>query len=498
MNNQLYGTLTVVFSVIVYSLSWRYQSKGNFKLAVLLLIIGGLALRIFTSADFLIHEWDEKFHALAAKNLINHPLFPTLYDNPLLPYNYKDWVGNFIWLHKPPLPLYTMAGSMALFGINEFEVRLPSVIFTTLGIYLTYYIGNYFFNKKTGYLAAFLYSINGLIIEITAGRVPTDHIDIFFLFFVELAIFFIIVYAKKKKTIYNILAGICIGAAVLSKWLPAYIVLPLWLFIIIDSKNFERKTIVLQFFLLIIVSLIIFLPWQFYIYHYYPLEASYEASLNFQHITQNLDNQGRPFYWFISVIRINYGELIYVPLIWFIWTAFRKPRDYKRLAILTWFIIPLIFFSVVITKMQGFILFTAPALFIIASEFWYFLYEHSKNKKHKWFYVLILILLIALPVRYTFERTKPFLDMNRNPQWVTDLKNLNDKNISRGILFNYEKPIEAMFYTNLTVYPYIPEKDKIISLIKEGYKIYINDIEKAPKDIQGIEGVTPIHLTVGK
>ena len=80
--------------------------------------------------------------------------------------------------------------------------------------------------SKRYYLAAFFYSINGLIIELAAGRVATDHADTFFLFFVELAVFLTICFVQKKKTVYNLMAGVAIGAAVLSKWLPALIVLP--------------------------------------------------------------------------------------------------------------------------------------------------------------------------------------------------------------------------------------------------------------------------------
>jgi 4-amino-4-deoxy-L-arabinose transferase len=110
--------------------------------------------------------------------MIQHPLMPTLYDNPLLSYDYKSWIANHIWVHKQPLPLWGMALSMWLFGVNEIALRLPSIIMSTIGIYLTFVIGSYFFSRKTGYLAALLFSINGLIIELTAGRVATDHIDI--------------------------------------------------------------------------------------------------------------------------------------------------------------------------------------------------------------------------------------------------------------------------------------------------------------------------------
>lgn len=216
MENQIFGIFTITICTIGYYFSFRYHKKDNYFVAILLLMVCGLVLRVYVSSDFFLHTWDERYHALVAKNFIQHPLKPTLYDNPLLPYDYKNWVANHIWVHKQPLPLWFMAGSMWLFGINEIALRLPSILLTTIGIFLTFFIGKYFFSRKAGFLAAFFYSINGLIIELTAGRVATDHIDIFFLFFIELAVFFSIVLVQKKKLIYTVLLGISMGLAILS------------------------------------------------------------------------------------------------------------------------------------------------------------------------------------------------------------------------------------------------------------------------------------------
>jgi 4-amino-4-deoxy-L-arabinose transferase-like glycosyltransferase len=494
MCNLLFGIFTITFCAIGYFFSWRYWTKDNYKIALFLLVICGLALRIYTSSDFFLHTWDERYHALVAKNLIQHPFLLTLYDNPILAYDYKDWSANYIWLHKPPLPLWTMATSMWLFGVNEIALRLPSIILTTVGIWLTFSIGSYLFNKKVGYLAAFFYSINGLIIELTAGRMPTDHIDIFFLFFVELTIYFSIVFSQKKKTIFNVFAGVSIGAAILSKWLPALIVLPIWLLIVLDSGNFKLKSIVFQFIILTVTCIAIFLPWQLYIFKTFPIEANWESSFNIKHITEVLEHRSAPFYYFIDRIRIDYGELIYLPLLWFFWKTFKNLKNKKRLAIVIWVVLPLLFFSFAKTKMPAYILFMSPALFLMTSEFWVMLSDYKTNHKLKWFFNLILILIIVLPIRYTIERTKPFEKIDRNPQWVADLKKLNEKKIEKGVVFNYDKPIEAMFYTNLTVYPYIPDKKVITDLIEKGYTVIINNNGKVPEDIIAIKGVRTENL----
>ena len=88
------------------------------------------------------------------------------------------------------------------------------------------------------------------------------------------------------------------------------------------------------------------------------------------------------------------------------------------------------------------------------------------------------------------ERVKPFEQSNRNPEWAKDLRKLNDRKISNGVLLNYDKPIEAMFYTNLTAYPNIPDRNKITDLVTEGYTVIINDNGKLPDDIKTIKGIT--------
>lgn len=489
MINLIFGILTIIICAIGYFFSWRFWIKENYKIAIFILLACGFILRIYTSTDFFLHTWDERYHALVAKNLIQHPLTPTLYDKPILQYDYKNWTANHVWVHKQPLPLWSMAASLWVFGNNEIALRIPSIILTTIGIWLTFLIGSFFFNQKIGFLAAFFYSINGLIVELTGGRVATDHIDIFFLFFVELAIFFSIKFSLKKEMLYNILTGIFIGAAILSKWLPALIVLPIWLLIMIDSGNFKTRDIIFQFIILLIICILIFLPWQIYIFNAFPLEANWEASFNLKHITEVLEKNTGPFYYFLDKIKINYGELIYLPMLWFAWKTIKFRHNLKRLAVFIWFFIPFLFFSFAQTKMQAYILFTSPALFLMTSEFWFMLYDYRENHKLKWFFNLILFLLIALPIRYTIERIKPFDKSERKPQWVADLKKLNERKINKGILFNYDKPIEAMFYTNLTVYPNIPDKKVLIKLIEKGYTVIINNDGEIPKEIIAIKGV---------
>ena len=73
---------------------------SNLNLRLSLIVLAALVIRMDASWQFSLHEWDERFHALVAKNLIADPLKPTLYRSPAVAYDYRDWTSNHVWLHQ--------------------------------------------------------------------------------------------------------------------------------------------------------------------------------------------------------------------------------------------------------------------------------------------------------------------------------------------------------------------------------------------------------------
>ena len=492
MNNQIFGILTITLCSIGYYYSWKYQARDNLRIAVLLLIVCGLTLRIYSSTDFFLHTWDERYHALVAKNLIYHPLTPTLYDNPILPYDYKNWSGNHVWLAKPPVPLWLMSVSIYFFGNNEFAVRFTSLIVSVLSILLTYKIAITLFNSKVAWLAAFLHSIHGMLIEIGAGRISSDHIETFFVFSVELSIWMGIlsVIKTRRKTLYLICCGLFTGMAFLSKLIPAFIVLPIWLSFAIHNSKESVVKIFVHFIVLSLTALIVSSSWIVYILNAFPLEGQEFVSSLTNPLVKVIQEHNGPPWFYLNTIRIVFGEIIYIPIIWLLYKSYKEFKKAEYLSLVLWIMIPMIVFSLGATKRHTYLLIAAPAIFMVTAVFWYWLYGFKKNAKYKWLYNVILVLLISLPIRYSIERMKPFEKLNRSPQWVADLKKLNDRKLIKSVLFNYDKPIEAMFYTNMTVYPNIPDKKVITDLVAQGYVVLINDNGNIPVDIKAMAGVT--------
>src|SRR6185312_9273700 len=134
--------------------------------------------------DPFLHVWDEKFHALVARNMMGNPFKPMLVKNPLVPFDYRIWVYNHIWLHKQPLFLWQMALSMKLFGVSEFTLRYPSVLMGTLAVWLVYRICLLLTkDTKTAFTAALFTCFSCLLLEFTSGFQGMDANDIAFIFY---------------------------------------------------------------------------------------------------------------------------------------------------------------------------------------------------------------------------------------------------------------------------------------------------------------------------
>lgn len=461
----LSAILLVVLAIIQYR-------KEKLRLSIILLTIAGLLLRIFVSKDGFLHPWDERFHALVAKNLSEDFLNPMLYKNALLPFDYKEWASNHIWLHKQPFPLWCMAISIKIFGTSALAIRIPSIIISSLLIPTIFGIGKLLFNNRIAFIATCLCTIHGLTIEQTGGRVATDHIDLFFLCFIAFAVYFGLLYQKSGRIFFLFTTAICLAAAILSKWLPALIVIPIWSL----SANIYKRTLkeqVVPLISLIILTAILVLPWQIYIHGKWPLEAAWESAYNRMHIFEALGSESGGVFYQLNRLTIIFGELIFIPLIWLFWKSIKRLNKPKLWILMLWIFVPLIFFTIVKTKMQGYLLFTAPALFLLTS---YFL-EYLKRQKHNFKYPIIARLLIAailiLPIRYSLERLKPL--SNRSLE-MTEFKQEYANYDDKTVIFMEEHYIEAMFYSDCAaVYPYAPTKQQIQELKDLGYRLIIKE-----------------------
>jgi 4-amino-4-deoxy-L-arabinose transferase-like glycosyltransferase len=440
--------------------------------------MGGFLLRCIGLFYPFLHAWDERYHALVAKNLAENPLLPLLYKSTPLPYHIGNWTNNHVWLHKPPMTLWMMSLSIKTFGNHEFAIRLPSILVSTVAIWLTYKIARFFYDDKIALLASFFHAINGLLLQLTFGSQSTDHIDVMFLFFVELCVYLIIRYIQYLKPYNLILIGVVLGIAILTKWLPALIVIPI--FIVLGYRLWGFKKVVLDVSIIMTIALILVFPWQWYIYSNFPDEAHWESNYNWRHLTEVLEEHDGGWWWHILYSMKFWNEFILLAFVWFLFRIKATGISPKNAALALWVLIPYTFFSAVATKMVAYPVITAPAIFIILSKFWF----HFKENliKIRWLNYLLLSTLLLLNVRRSYERIRlstDISDIKAKSEWVKSLDQKIDK--PNAILFNTEYFIEIMFYTDHIAYQHIPEKSVLDDLVKKGYNVYMINNENVTK-----------------
>src|SRR5580700_8650365 len=195
--------------------------------AIIPLLIASLLLKLHNLAHARLSNWDEVFHATVARNLLRHPLIPTLIDTPYLADQYWNWHTSHIWLHKPILALWQIAISFRLFGVNAVALRLPSLLLSTASVWVTYLVGSRLLDRRAALVAAAIQAFNPTLVGQVEGFLMADHVDTALLFWMELSIYFLLRAVAQPNRINPLLCGIACGLAYLSKSFPGLLPLPL-------------------------------------------------------------------------------------------------------------------------------------------------------------------------------------------------------------------------------------------------------------------------------
>ncbi|MEK7127671.1 MAG: glycosyltransferase family 39 protein, partial [Patescibacteria group bacterium] len=81
--------------------------------------------------------------------------------------------------YKPPLYIYLTVPSVAVFGLNEFSVRLPSAILGVLAVVLTFFLAREMFNERVAVITALLLAISPWHLQFTRTAYETGSLAFF-------------------------------------------------------------------------------------------------------------------------------------------------------------------------------------------------------------------------------------------------------------------------------------------------------------------------------
>jgi len=488
---------------------WCYVS-GKYTPALILLFLGALGLRLFMAhLDPFLWDWDERFHAMVAKNLMHHPLLPTLYDNPDLPYDYTNWTANHIWVHKQPLAMWQMALSYRLFGVSAFTARIPMAIEGAVMVLLIYRIGTLAINKRAGYLSALLYASSFYALDFCTGGQATDHVDYALVFYVSASIWAWMEYRQHLSIKWLILVGICAGLAVLSKWTIGYLIFPAWVIVILFSPE-ERKTWkpyghVADAFA---ISLFIFLPWTLYSFRHYPVETKYELQYNQSHLFTTVDGRAETPYYYLEGLAHNFGGLVpYIIGFGLIFMWRYIVRKDQRIFLFGCMIITYVLFSLIAaTKMPAYAYIACvPVTLALGSLA---LYIQQSVEKRKWSnsktFVAVALFLVAIFSINIYKIADLHTGYNKNNNYRINKVTYNDN--FRRVALTLPKEyvvfgappggwqVEMMYYTGNTCYDRIPDLEKYQQLKAQGMKMAIVKNDKTPEYFLNDKDVIKIDL----
>lgn len=397
------------------------MEKLKENLLLTLILIVGFVLRIGAIlADPFLHPWDERFHALVARNMMDNPFVPILRVNPLTDnYDKFIWCCNHIWLHKQPLFMWQMALSMKVFGVSEWSMRLPSAIMGTILVLMIYRIAVLLnLKKQVALLTALLLACSNFHLQMIAGIHGMDHNDVAHGFYVLASIWALLEYQKSKKWYWIVLIGVFSGAAILNKWLTGLLVYLIWGVALLKFV-YNKKPIKIQilfFVCSLMVCCIVFLPWQFYIMNRFPDLAAYVYEFNRRHVTEALEGHEGGYDYYFTYLKDLFGAYLYflIPIGIILSLRNKSINQNLNVGIISAIGFVFLFFSIIVkTKVDTYLFFIVPlALLYISISLNYIIEFSSKLIQHGYITPIIFIIVAIVSI---------------NPIWINDYFSINNK-----------------------------------------------------------------------
>lgn len=351
----------------------------------ILVALIGLVLFVPFLGQVHLFDWDEINFAESAREMI-------------LTGDYFRVQVNFLpFWEKPPLFFWLQVLSMKIFGVNEFAARLPNAIAGVATLLLIFHIGRKYFSQRIAwlwvlcYLGAFtphLYFKSGIIDPVFNLFIFSG---VYFLFKAKLT--------AIKAVKFYIIAGICLGLAVLTKG-PAAVLITLLTIVTVWVWNkfrfwFSFKQLLVYVLFAILVSFLWFgmetIEHGFFFLREF---IAYQIDLFLNPVASH----GQPFYYHTVVLLIGCFPVSIFALLLvrrFHHDNIQEKEFTSWMAIL--FFVVLILFSIVKTKIVHYSsMCYLPLTFLAALAIDKLIEGNVKWKKFLYFFIFIIgTLLVA-------------------------------------------------------------------------------------------------------
>lgn len=465
---------------------------------VILLILSAALIFADLGTNKLI-PYDEAIYAKVSQNILKTDDWATL-----------SWKTGQPWFEKPPLYFWLSAFFLSFLpNFPELAVRLPSAMFGLSSVLLIYFFGKKLYGKVAGF-------ISGLCLLTTFHFLYYSRLgmlDVACTFFITLSLYFYFFASREAEKVKPILSGIFIGLAVMTKGvvgiLPLIIVFVcelthLFRLILRDRRLFMNKLAVATVRLLVIflASALVFLPWHVIAHrlHGQAFVNDYFGYHVLDRATLETENKTGPVYWYLIVMKVSMRLwfIVLIPAFFFAVLKLIKSKSERSeiFAILVWFLVILISFSLSKTKLVWYIMPIYPAAALLIGYFYSSVINLLDFKLSKLKYISSFFLKAAL-VYLTMSIALLYLFINKNLVYRGDLTGaqvqmMRTKNTVYGMeeivyLDRVEPPL-AMFYAgdNFEITDFTSLKAQLERSYRRGSRLVFITKESRFKSFQEI------------
>jgi 4-amino-4-deoxy-L-arabinose transferase-like glycosyltransferase len=334
------------------------QTRARYLLSIL--VVGSL-ISLFNLGGRDLWDPDETRYAVVAREMRETGQW-------ILPHLNGD-----IYAEKPPLFFWTVNLSVLFLGKDsELANRLPSALAGLATIFLTFFIGERFFNSRVGFLSALVLTSCLFFPQLSRWMMLDSLFTLLFL--LTLCCFYLGYEKVERRRQYYLLAGLFMGLGVLTKGPVAYLTLPILLIFAFSQrglKKFWSYDLLLGF----LFSLAVVLAWLI------PAclvgGEEYTRRILLKQMVGRVAGSMRhfhpgPFFFYFPRFSVEF-----LPWIVFLPTAFvfafrraEGPRRKELLFLSVWFIFVFVFFTFIKGKKDNYILPLYPAAAILLGWFW--------------------------------------------------------------------------------------------------------------------------------
>ena len=352
----------------------RIFNKGSYArdMAIILALFAALFLVFLGSRPLSVPD-EGRYSEVSREMLVTHNFTTPKVD--MVPF-----------LDKPPVYYWLGAGSMKLFGVNKFAIRLPGALCALLGILMIYFACRRIFDRKTGIISAIVLGTSPLYFF----AAHYANLDLEVTIFITLSLLsFLVGYVDKSEYRrywfwgqYAFMALAFLTKGLIGIAFPAMII-GSWILITNNWSLLKKMEIPLG----VLIIFLLCAPWVLKVQQENPQFLRY--FFYFQQVRRFLltgYNNQFGFWFYLPIIFAGTlpWSIIAIPGIGKFKTLLKNLSQYFiELFLVLWAVLVIIFFSIPSSKIVGYILPAIPPIAILIARY----IATAKSRSNKsWFY----------------------------------------------------------------------------------------------------------------